>query len=214
MEAPAPGLTPGWIVPMPEAVGDAITLAIWLKRTTRRGTGRSHSHPEMRQARMDLDAGLVPIMAYEPYTAQFYRARNRGIAFQFTIVEWWEWWQTDDRWRHRGVKGNGLVMARIGDVGPYSPSNVYCTTTAGNIRDMDPTKRSERHKETWRRFKEAGGVSHLAVRGDGHPWSKAVITPSGRFGSCRLAAEFFRVDPRTAQRWARDGKNGWRLGDA
>lgn len=72
-------------------------------------------------------------------------AKQRGIAFEFTLDEWWAWWRTDDRWTRRGSRGpDQLVMARHGDVGPYSPDNVRCITAAENLREAVETARIKR----------------------------------------------------------------------
>jgi hypothetical protein len=51
---------------------------------------------------------------------------------------------------------------------------------------------------------------NLKVRGDGHPRSRPVITPKGRFGSMALAAEAFGVSRQAAFQWVRDHRPGWR----
>ncbi len=60
-------------------------------------------------------------------------AKWRGIAFLFTFEEWVEWWGED--WEKRGNGPNDLVMARVGDTGPYHPSNVRKLTMAENSRE-------------------------------------------------------------------------------
>jgi hypothetical protein len=52
----------------------------------------------------------------------------------------------------------------------------------------------------------------LRRRGDGHPKSRAVLTPRGRFGSMALAAKAFEVDPTTIHKRVRRGLRGWRWG--
>lgn len=53
-------------------------------------------------------------------------------------------------------------------------------------------------------------ANHLRVRGDGHPKSKAVITPKGRFGSAALAADAYDIGRRTACYRAKYQMQGWR----
>jgi len=67
---------------------------------------------------------------------------ERGIEFLFTLEEWWNWWQTDDRWQRRGRGTDKLVMARFKDQGPYSIGNTYCTTGRQNVIDYGSDKRS------------------------------------------------------------------------
>jgi hypothetical protein len=72
--------------------------------------------------------------ALKAFRSQRNGAKQRGIPFDFTIEEWWDWWQVDDRWSRRGRNESDLVMARTGDKGPYSLANVYCSTHAENRR--------------------------------------------------------------------------------
>ena len=60
-------------------------------------------------------------------------AKQRGIEFLFTFVEWVTWWGID--FAHRGQGSNELCMARIGDVGPYHPDNVKKITTKENFEE-------------------------------------------------------------------------------
>ena len=122
------------------------------------------------------------------FHAQRGNAKRRGIAWEFTFDEWWAWWQTDGRWERRGSRTGKLVMARFGDVGPYSPDNVRPLTPAENTRDRRPEVVAAGVVK-WQ--SSAGAVSMLGRRGDRHPRSHAVITPAGRFGSTELAAEFY-----------------------
>jgi hypothetical protein len=102
-------------------------------------------------------------------------------------------------------------MARFGDAGPYSVANVYCATNADNMADIPWAKRSATIKVAMDRLRaDPAYHHHLAVRGDGHPSSRAVLTPKGRFGSCCLAAEAFGVTRQTAARWAREARSGWK----
>src|SRR5689334_21332753 len=70
------------------------------------------------------------------FSQQRNAAKRRGIPFLFSFEEWWAWWQIEDRWSRRG-KGRGkLAMARIGDMGPYAPGNVYPDLHENNTRNM------------------------------------------------------------------------------
>ena len=71
-----------------------------------------------------------PLRAYATHKAG---AAARGIGWEFTFDTWWMIWEPYYHLRGRGK--NGLCMAREGDVGPYSPDNVYLTTNLGNGRD-------------------------------------------------------------------------------
>ncbi len=62
------------------------------------------------------------------------RAVERGIAFEFTFMQWWRVWKESGRWDERGRKrADSYVMARPGDKGPYSVGNVYITTLSQNF---------------------------------------------------------------------------------
>ena len=66
----------------------------------------------------------------EKYHTQHTGARNRGIDWQFTYESWLAWWGDDIV--NRGNKSGQLVMARIGDTGPYHPDNVRKVTCNEN----------------------------------------------------------------------------------
>lgn len=71
----------------------------------------------------------------EPYRSQRGSAGDRGIDWCFTLASWWAVWQASGKWERRGCAADKYVMARFGDAGPYSPSNVYITTLRENSRD-------------------------------------------------------------------------------
>ena len=57
------------------------------------------------------------------------------MEWDITFPEWLEVWESSGKLEARG-RGNDLyVMARMGDVGPYSPSNVYIATGFENRQD-------------------------------------------------------------------------------
>lgn len=64
-------------------------------------------------------------------------ARKRGIGWELTFDEWIQVWVDSghlaDRGRHRGQ----YQMARYGDVGPYSISNVQIKTSSANLAERD-----------------------------------------------------------------------------
>lgn len=169
--------------------------------------------PLVQEARGLCESGIIPRKAYDAYRSQVYNARQRGIPFLMNIDDWWAWWTLDGRWEKRGLRGNGLVMARRGDVGPYAIWNIYCCNHSQNMADQDHDKLSLSHKIRHMRFVENGGSHHLAVRGDGHPKSRAVVTPSGRFGSGALAAEHYGVTRTGASLRANRRERGWHWED-
>lgn len=155
-------------------------------------------------------AGIPPEAAKAFY---FHRrtAKERGIEFLFTLQEWWAWWTAEPgRWERRGKGQADFMMARRGDKGPYSPENVYCATGRENRLEAIPAI-----QEAIKRAGAAGKMRRdfLCVRGDGHPRSRAVITPQGRFGSTALAAEALDVHQTTVAKKARKQIDGYRYED-
>lgn len=71
-----------------------------------------------------------PIRAY---CTQESNARQRGIAWEIKLWDWWMVWQESGKWSERG-RGAGYVMARNGDTGPYSRGNVAIVTSSENIK--------------------------------------------------------------------------------
>src|ERR1044072_3948688 len=143
---------------------------------------RSILHPEPLEARDPVERLGLPDEVYQAFRSQLDTAKRRQIEFHFRLEQWWHWWQTHDpehgciRWQRGGVGKNALVMARFGDVGPYSPENVYCATHSKNTKDCigrDPVRMAQQARE-W----HAHNVCHLTgKRGDRHPKSQAVGTP-------------------------------------
>lgn len=94
------------------------------------------------------------------------------------------------------------------DVVMHSCDNPACVnvdhlsdgTHKANMADMD---RKGRRKIT----PKVG--AHLRDRNN-HPKARAVVTPEGEFASASLAAEYFGISARMAQRRATDCRDGWR----
>jgi hypothetical protein len=166
--------------------------------------------PLLIEARQLFEDGIISFEVYQAFRSHVHAAKSRGIGFFFTIDRWWAWWQTDDRWQRRGIGKNKLVMARKGDAGPYSPENVFCCTHSQNIQLIDPAKMSASQLAASARRKRLPGYNHhLSVRGDGHPRSRAVITPIGRFGSAAVAADAHGLTRHGAALRAEQQRNGW-----
>lgn len=73
--------------------------------------------------------------AQDAYKIQRVNARSRGIAWEFNFWSWWQVWQQSGKWDERGRTSGRYVMARIGDEGPYSPTNVTIKTCNENIAE-------------------------------------------------------------------------------
>lgn len=61
-------------------------------------------------------------------------ADKRGIEWELTFPQWLSIWQGSGKFEQRG-RGNGYVMGRNGDVGPYAAGNVYICTAGQNSKD-------------------------------------------------------------------------------
>lgn len=104
--------------------------------------GRFHRRNEFsKRAYAEAEAIGCPSKMLVAFLCHVSGSRLRGISFEFTLTEWWNWWQTDDRWLRRGRGGNQLVMGRFGDIGPYRLDNIYCVTGTQNIKDVERARR-------------------------------------------------------------------------
>lgn len=70
----------------------------------------------------------TPIGAFR---VQRNNALRRGIEWRLSLAEWWAIWEASGRWESRGT-GQGYVMCREGDKGPYAVGNVYIATAREN----------------------------------------------------------------------------------
>lgn len=137
----------------------------------------------------------ISAYVYRGWKAHKDSARKRGIDFRFTLFEWHCWWNAELATlgpdARRGRRRGEYVMARRGDAGAYEHANVYVATPGQNARDIPEDIRAMMIPRIASGRMSAGKPRgyHLKVRGDGHPRSKAVVTPRGRYGSIALAAE-------------------------
>jgi hypothetical protein len=65
------------------------------------------------------------------FCTQRCNAMRRGIGWELKLWEWWGIWQASGYWEQRG-RGQGYVMARLNDEGPYAAGNVYICSAAEN----------------------------------------------------------------------------------
>lgn len=83
--------------------------------------------------------------AYQGPCAAFRNQKNnaasRGIAWELTLWQWWQIWQESGRWEQRG-RGQGYVMRRLRDEGPYAPGNVFIASAIENCSDTPKKKKS------------------------------------------------------------------------
>jgi hypothetical protein len=84
-----------------------------------------------------MTADRAPWNSKRPFQRQYQvhrcNAKQRNIDWQFTYDTWIEWWGADIT--SRGASKGKLVMARTGDIGPYSPDNVRKATHGENISE-------------------------------------------------------------------------------
>lgn len=64
----------------------------------------------------------------------------RGIEWNLTLWQWWTIWQESGHWNERG-RGQGYVMCRVGDAGPYAVGNVFIAPARENT-SKQPRKTS------------------------------------------------------------------------
>lgn len=165
--------------------------------------------PVVRQATLDADRYSIPRYVYQSWRMKYHDAKQRGIGFTFTLLQWHIWWMTELRIKgHNAKRGRGIglfMMCRIGDAGDYSPSNVYCGTAAENNADAAKHVDFAEMRRKWHETHEC----HLkGKRGDEHPKSRAVLTSEGRYGSIALASEAAGISRQAGFYRVRSGK--WR----
>ena len=133
----------------------------------------------------------------------------------------WTGTKTKDGYGVFFVAGKTLLAHRLqqalsggnpaAEVVMHTCDNPYCVnadhledgTHKANMADMDAKGR--------RRITPKVG-EHLRDRYT-HPKARRIKTPEGEFASASLAAEYFGISARTAQRWATDCRDGWRWVD-
>jgi hypothetical protein len=100
---------------------------------------------EQWQAVRDIGRGMG-VGAYRTPLGAFRSQRNnakaRGIGWELTFWQWWCVWQSSGRWEQRG-RGDGYVMCRNGDLGPYAVDNVFIATAAENSADGQAYRRKD-----------------------------------------------------------------------
>jgi hypothetical protein len=84
---------------------------------------------QLRQLRAHCrDLGDEGVTRYRQPIGAFVQQRNnakrRGIQWEINLWDWWTIWDASGKWDQRG-RGDGYVMSRYGDEGPYHKDNVY-----------------------------------------------------------------------------------------
>lgn len=80
--------------------------------------------------------------ARQRYYDQKGHARHRGIEWELTFEQWYQWWldQGVDKDHPTKVCGQQLCMCRPNDKGPYSLDNIYCGTRSENTKERNKTR--------------------------------------------------------------------------
>ncbi len=102
--------------------------------------------------------GLDPLRA--AWNRQKQAAKARGIAWLMPFEEWIDVWVSSGMLSHRGRGVDKYVMARYGDIGPYSKTNVEIILHQKNSSDA----RTNHPKTT--------AELQLANIGKGRGWTK------------------------------------------
>lgn len=97
------------------------------------------------------------------FICQRSNARRRGIGWELTFWQWWTVWQKSGHW-HERRRGNGYVMCRNGDAGPYALGNIFIATSQENVCNSK-VKKSGLPMGV-RRGKRSGYVAQRQINGE------------------------------------------------
>jgi len=89
----------------------------------------------------------TPIQAFN---SQRCSARGRGITWNLKLWDWWMVWSDSGKWEQRGRFGDGFVMCRFRDDGPYELGNVYIATLRHNstVQPNNPYRKGHPNFDT------------------------------------------------------------------
>lgn len=90
-------------------------------------------------------------------------AKTRGIGWELSLWQWWSIWRTSGHWEQRG-RGQGYVMCRKGDSGPYAVGNVFIATARENIA-TSKIKKSSLPMGVSQRKGSGAFVAHRSIGG-------------------------------------------------
>lgn len=87
-----------------------------------------------------IKAGAAPCKApLIAFLSQKRSAGQRGIGWHLSFWDWWTIWLESGRWAQRG-RGQGYVMCRKADIGPYTVGNVFIATAIENTSSSKHNK--------------------------------------------------------------------------
>lgn len=125
------------------------------------------------------------LIAHKRYDYTQGNANRRGIAFELTFDQWYNWWLSHGIDKNLPSNNSQYCMCRHNDTGPYRLDNIYFATRGQNTKD--------RHIWNPRRGEKNPNFGN---RGSKNPLSKPIQTPAGRFGSRIEAAQANNMTPR------------------
>jgi hypothetical protein len=119
-------------------------------------------------------AELKALGVVRAFQHQRVSAGQRGIAFNFTLGDWWKVWADSGKWSLRGRGEGSYCMARNGDVGPYERGNVSIKTVQENSSEGQYTR--------VKRSSVTGAANRTSLFGSGRGWT--YVTKSKRKPYC------------------------------
>lgn len=150
--------------------------------------------------------------AYQAYRTHKNNSRARGVQFQMTFVQWYKVWVDSGHWEKRGLKGDGYVMSRFNDEGPYHVDNVEIIRASENARQPQVIEKrvaTIAKKKAEGTFHRSDDYKHLRDRGH-HPKARPVVDPDGvEYPSAALAAEIFGLTRAALAYRCRTNYGGW-----
>jgi hypothetical protein len=126
--------------------------------------------------------GLSGTYEWLAYRQQRKNCRRRNIPFLLSFEAWLNIWHDSGHFKERGVFKGQYVMARFGDVGPYSADNVKIVINRINQQETVHTVSSRKK----RRLKMLGQKRTLQVRNNISRSKTGYKNP--QFGKKRSAA--------------------------
>ena len=144
------------------------------------------------------------------FTNQRHRAKTRDIAWELTYKQWLKVWGDSGHFHDRGLKGDGYVMSRFNDLGPYAVDNVEIIKHSANVtQEQVMIKRAQTLAARPDDWEPTGRYKHLKDR-DNHPKSRAVVCPDGVvYPSAAVAGEVHGRTRATISHRCRTGWGGW-----
>lgn len=97
------------------------------------------------------------------FAAQRQNAAKRGIGWELNLWQWWCIWQQSGKWQQRG-RGQGYVMCRKGDAGPYAAGNVFIAPARVNSSEQ-ARKKSDLPMGVRKNKRYAGYSAHRSING-------------------------------------------------